>query len=140
MQTFLPYPSYELTAKCLDPKRLGNQRNEALVLLNGGWPHHPASKMWGGYLYSLADYGIAICQEWMARGNKDTCLARFLSIQGELIDTGAPSWLGLEEFHASHRANLLRKNYEWYSQFGWTEDPTLPYVWPVPERQLLLPI
>ena len=40
-----------------------------------------------------------------------------------------PVWLGKEEFHASHRANLLRKDYEFYSQYGWTEDSSNPYVW-----------
>ena len=34
--------------------------------------------------------------------------------------------------HASHRSNLLRKDPEHYMQFGWTEPPDLPYVWPVP--------
>lgn len=34
--------------------------------------------------------------------------------------------------HASHRSNLLRKEPEHYTQFGWTEPPDLAYVWPVP--------
>ena len=42
-----------------------------------------------------------------------------------------PWWLGDEEFHASHRANLLRKDYEYYSKFGWTEDTETAYFWPV---------
>jgi hypothetical protein len=42
----------------------------------------------------------------------------------------APAWLGEEAFHASHRANLLRKAPEFYERWGWTEDPSLPYVWP----------
>jgi hypothetical protein len=45
-----------------------------------------------------------------------------------------PPWLGDEAFHASHRSNLLRKNPEWYGQFGWTEPDDLPYVWPVGKR------
>ena len=40
-----------------------------------------------------------------------------------------PYWLGKESFHSSHRANLLRKDYEYYSKFGWKENPELPYVW-----------
>jgi hypothetical protein len=27
---------------------------------------------------------------------------------------------------------LLRKSPEWYGQFGWSENPETPYVWPVP--------
>ena len=34
-----------------------------------------------------------------------------------------------EEFYSSHRANLLRKDYEYYSQFKWKENPESPYVW-----------
>jgi hypothetical protein len=33
VQTFLPYPDFGETARVLDPKRLGNQRSEALVIL-----------------------------------------------------------------------------------------------------------
>ena len=40
-----------------------------------------------------------------------------------------PHWLGYEPFHASHRSNLLRKDAEYYSQFGWTEPDNLPYIW-----------
>ena len=40
-----------------------------------------------------------------------------------------PHWIGKEEFHSSHRANLLRKDYEYYSKFGWKEDLGNPYVW-----------
>ena len=40
-----------------------------------------------------------------------------------------PHWLGKEEFHSSHRANLLRKDYEYYSQFEWRENSEDPYVW-----------
>ena len=40
-----------------------------------------------------------------------------------------PHWFGNEQFHSSHRANLLRKDYEYYSQFGWEENPESPYVW-----------
>ena len=34
-----------------------------------------------------------------------------------------------EKFHSSHRANLLRKDSEWYGQYGWDENPESPYVW-----------
>jgi hypothetical protein len=42
-----------------------------------------------------------------------------------------PPWFGRDEFHAAHRANLLRKDPEYYGQFGWTESPDMEYVWPV---------
>jgi hypothetical protein len=44
-------------------------------------------------------------------------------------DESMPDWYENEEFHASHRSNLLRKNKEYYSQFGWKEKDNLSYVW-----------
>ncbi len=32
---------------------------------------------------------------------------------------------------SNHRAALLYKDPEYYSQFGWTEEPALEYHWPV---------
>lgn len=56
MMTFLPYPDVVKTVKVLDYKRLGNQRNEALIILkcnlgqyDKGWKAHPCVKMWKGY-------------------------------------------------------------------------------------------
>jgi len=146
MQTFLPYPSYTLSARYLDSERLGKQRSESKIILRTllgeyermgrtGWPHHPATKMWQGHEYHLTLYSIEIAREWIARGNRDTTLEWFLQKEEELSDrahTGAPSWLGDPEFHKSHRSNLLRKAPDWYEQFDWTEGPGLPYVWPVP--------
>jgi hypothetical protein len=40
-----------------------------------------------------------------------------------------PDWFGFEDFHSSHRANLLKKDPEFYSQYGWIENPQNPYVW-----------
>ena len=34
MQTFLPYPSFDASAKVLDYRRLGKQRVEAYQILN----------------------------------------------------------------------------------------------------------
>jgi hypothetical protein len=130
MQTFLPYPNFELSAEILDNKRLGKQRVEALQLLQGSWANHPAAKMWKGFHFALCNYGIAICCEWTSRGFKDSCEAQIREIKLNLADTGLPIWLGNELFHASHRSNLLRKDPRHYGRFGWTELPILPYVWP----------
>jgi hypothetical protein len=44
-----------------------------------------------------------------------------------------PPWLGNEDFHRSHRSNLLRKYPEHYRQF-WPDEPdNLPYFWPTKE-------
>ena len=132
MQTFLPYPSFEMTAQCLDNRRLGNQRNEASVILNTlrggkqGWVHHPVVKMWRGYENALAYYLNTCITEWIRRGFKNNM--EYAVIDGEIK---WPPWLGNEEFHASHRSNLLRKDSPFYGKYSWLEPSTLPYVWPV---------
>jgi len=136
MQTFLPYPSFSQTAKCLDYRRLGKQRIEAKQILqtllgeSDGWKNHPAVKMWRGYSSALARYGFDICVEWVARGYKDNQRNWFFE---KMFYPGVenPPWLGDPVFHASHRSNLLRKAPEWYGQFGWTEPNDLSYIWPV---------
>jgi hypothetical protein len=138
MQTFLPYDSYQETARCLDYRRLGKQRVETLQILNAlngqsrGWVNHPATKMWRGHRVHLISYGIAICDEWIRRGYKDTCGQKIL---GHLDAAYAaqeydiPPWLGYEPLHSSHRSNLLRKDSAYYGQFGWRERDDMPYVW-----------
>ena len=159
MQTFLPYPDFAQSASVLDRQRLGKQRVECLQILQTlakgptetiqqtlrsgeivaivrktPWYNHPAVKMWRGYTDRLVSYSLAICDEWIDRGYNDTCRAKILAClyDAPISHIGmTPDWLGNPAFHASHRSNLLRKNYAWYSQFGWTEPTDLPYVWPV---------
>ena len=143
MQTFLPLPDFAASVEVLDRQRLGKQRLEVAQLLNAilgfskGWTNHPAATMWRGSEMALCEYGIAVCREWRGRGYKDTMLDRFIDMQENLVLDGIcedwvtmPSWFGDSAFHASHRSNLLRKAPEWYSQFGWTEPDSLPYIWP----------
>lgn len=138
MQTFLPYQSYIESAVVLDNKRLGKQRVEnlqimkALVLPDYGWKNHPAVKMWKGYESYLFAYQIAICDEWISRGFKDTCKHKTLDIFVDHFpyETSVPPWEGDERLYSSHRSNLLRKDPEWYGQFGWEEPDDLEYFWP----------
>lgn len=133
MQTFLPYSSFTDSVACLDMKRLGKQRVEALQLINAltipdyGWRNHPACVMWENHIEALALYHNICIEEWVSRGYNNT-MVRY-AIPDEAFIT-MPSWLGNEEFHASHRSNLLRKDPVWYGQFGWDEPNNLPYIWP----------
>ena len=135
MQTFLPYEDFEQSARCLDRQRLGKQRVEAYQILRtlmgctDGWKNHPAVKMWRGHEYQLWLYMLSMCREWIGRGYQDTLMDRIFLSPDSFPDT-RPSWLGDPSFHASHRSNLLRKNAQWYGQFGWVETPDLPYRWP----------
>ena len=141
IQTFLPHPNFEESAKVLDYRRLGKQRIETKQILNAllgkskGWINHPITKAWKGYERALIRYGIAICKEWRNRGYKDKQLDWFLIKWDEFAedinkDPSMPKWFGNYKFHSSHRAALLYKFPEYYQQFGWTEKPELNYFWP----------
>lgn len=146
MQTFLPYPYFEMSAEVLDVKRLGKQRVEALQILKviesrstKGWANHPAVAMWRGYEFALFNYQKAICNEWTSRGYKDTCLEKSFEIVTRINCTQSsnPPWLGNRLFHQSHRSNLLRKLPEHYSKyFEESIANDLPYVWPTKDLQL----
>lgn len=136
MQTFLPYPDFRRSAQCLDRQRLGKQRVEAMQILNAlrgkskGWVNHPATRMWRGYEQMLELYLSACIAEWTCRGYQNS-IPHPDSIYGNPESFPMPPWLGDHSFHASHRSNLLRKMPDWYQQFGWSEPPTLDYVWPI---------
>lgn len=138
MQTFLPYPDFCQSAACLDYRRLGKQRLEARQILQilsgevkGGWRHHPAVRMWRGYEGALRLYMNTVIQEWVRRGYRNTM--ELAPVNGQPV---MPPWLGDRAFHASHRANLLRKDADYYGRYGWTESPDLPYIWPLKDEDV----
>lgn len=101
-----------------------------------GWRHHPAVKMWREWRWALLAYAFDICVECRRRGFDDTvydklktygCVASFSNTKKGLL----PTWFGDPRFHDSHKSNLLRKDPEWYSQFGWSVRNDLEYWWPV---------
>ena len=111
MQTFLPESSFELSAIALRGQ-------------SKGWVNHPATKMWRGYEESLSNYLRAMILEWVARGYKNT-----MAIPQFIPDAPVPPWMGDHRVHASHRANLKRKDPIHYARY--IEDPTAPYFWPI---------
>lgn len=129
MQTFLPYPDFKKSLQVLDSRRLGKQRVEAYQIIRaikygGGWRHHPAIKMWRGNVNALKLYYNLSLEEWVRRGYKNRM--KKMRIHGKIV---YPAWFGKNDFHASHRSNLLRKDITYYSNYGWTEPPNLPYNW-----------
>lgn len=138
MQTFLPYPDIKQSLKVLDNKRLGKQRVEAYQIISAitgrpkldgtqykGWLNHPCSVMWRDYVPALKLYFNMSLVIWEERGFTN-------NMSHELTGDSRikfPHWLGNERFHSSHRANLLRKDSEYYSKHGWTENPEDPYIW-----------
>jgi len=138
MQTFLPYPDFTKSFQILDWKRLGKQRVEALTIIKAieghsrndgkpykGWQNHPCVNMWRNYVPALKLYHDLNILEWETRGYKNN-MQLFNQDENRIT---FPHWLGFSQFHASHRANLLRKQYSHYSQFGWKEKPSDIYVW-----------
>ena len=133
MQTFLPYADLKESVRVLDYRRLGKQRVETFQVLNilldrtpaKGWRNHPVTRMWSGYEAALQLYQNYTIQEWVNRGYKNNMQFEEITTKIEM-----PSWFGDDTFHRSHRSNLLRKDYEYYSQF-FDEPIDLEYSWPV---------
>jgi len=138
MQTFLPSSSFEESAKWLDDRRLNKQILEARtiyeIIINnkasGAWVNHPITKMWRDYPEALSLYYNACLSQWKhvrCRNHKYRMIPIYKS------SVILPSWLGDERLHSSHRANLLRKDYKFYSRYGWDENSMeywrFPYWW-----------
>jgi len=142
MQTFLPWPDYEKSAKSLDYRRLGKQRVECKQIINildgttpeAKWRNHPAVKMWAGYLEALKEYANAMIVEWKARGYNNT-------MELYTIDESAnqkPWWFGNEDFHRAMRARLIEKLPEFYLEKYEEKDKGFndsKYWWPVNETK-----
>lgn len=136
MQTFLPYPDFSESLRCLDQKRLGKQRIEARQIYNSltgvteGWRNHPAVVMWEDNVDALALYFNLSVLHWIMRGYQNTMPLIQLK---DSYKIELPSWVGDPEVHASHRGRLIEKLPEHYNQFKWTEAPISKeqgYVWP----------
>lgn len=135
MQTFVPYPDSELSASLLDNRRLNKQRVETFQILRAitddtyGWQNHPAVQMWRGHTAALRVYGLAMCDLWSIRGGNDKADLRGRIAAFDSVDESFPAWWGDDRVHASHRANLLMKDADWYRRF-WDDKPR-PYFWPL---------
>ena len=134
MQTFLPYPSFQESARVLDYKRLGKQRVEAMQIVNivsgvvpdSRWKNHPAVKMWVGYENALKAYTNAMIREWIDRGYNNSMVLYY----ADRIEY--PWWFGDENFHRSHRSRLIQKNKEFYLPLFPSDDGYngYKYFWP----------
>ena len=149
MQTFLPYPDFERSARVLDRKRLGKQRVETIQVVRAltrpgyGWGNHPAVLMWSGFEEALGRYGFACCKAWTELGFGDTCALTIAtdlravgieSVRTQAVlaaEDGLPPWLGQEAVHRSHRSALVRKDPDHYRPLFPDVPDDLSYVWPV---------
>jgi hypothetical protein len=136
MQTFITHVDFNISASHLDNKRLNKQLLEGRQILDvlatrrtvGGWVNHPAVRMWHGYERIFYKYLVAI---------KDECVKRGISTEKnwqaieELMRKGKynfspneinPWWLTdpsmAVRITQSHRANLYKKDPEYYYDFA----------------------
>lgn len=127
--------TFAVVAQSLDNKRLGKQRVEAYQILNSltgksnGWTTHPATKMWQGHEWQLANYGYEICGEWINRGFSDSLEIRFWEYmnQNHESHTPKPWWCRDPLLHLTHQSNLMRKAPDFYT---YQVPDNIPYVWP----------
>ncbi len=125
MQTFMPYSDIKKSVECLDYKRLGKQRVEAMQT-KYGTDENGDMVIEGEEEYpdALAYYHNMCIDEWIKRGYNNT-MKHIVHVK----DFKRPEWIGDERIHKSHRSNLLRKDYEFYSQYGWNEPTNIEYYW-----------
>lgn len=141
MQTFLPSPSFEETARILDYQRLGKQRVEALQIINvltglrTGYARHPAVTQWRGYTDALKLYHNTMVREWIQRGYNNT-----MQLYEVGQDVEMPYWLGYSPLHTSHQCRLLQKHHAYYIKYGWDVPScwlSVDYYWAPPLEDLL---
>ena len=143
-------PDWVLTALQLDNARHNKQITEALQIYTAiidpeyGWQKHPTVNRWRPNKEALLVYGMIMYAIWRKKLHDGLRGGKLDHKSGEKIfellnkittKIQYPEWP--EEVYASHRACLLAKDYDYYSQFGWKEKPTppvngkWPYVWVV---------
>lgn len=147
MQTFMPLSNYADSAKVLDTKRLGKQRVETYQIIKaltghydktGAWVNHPATRMWRGYQYELALYGLTISIEFLERGyngsNMTDIFSHYLAEFDSQRTTAYPWWVSHTDFLVSHQSNLIRKLPDFYAPQFPDVPNNVPYLWPLDDE------
>ena len=135
VKVHLPYPDYKESLRVLHDRHLVKQQKCIYQILNGNWSNHPASIMWRGYRWQLANYGLYTADELRRRNlynvdHFDWFLHR-RETYPDNVSHDMPSWFDNNRLHASHRCYLLSKDNSYYSQYCWGLEPHVPYYWPV---------
>ena len=134
MQTFLPYPALRDSLDALDNKRLNKQILETYQILNvlsgltksNAWRNHPAVLMWEGAESELWRYGMNAIAIADIRGIKtENNLANMKTIAikaAKYWGDDEPLWrkspTTIKRVNATHKANLYRKDPEYYAEFA----------------------
>lgn len=116
MQVFICDNLMEKSAQFLDNKRLNKQIVEAFQLIEDRLPNynHPAYLFWKNHKEELRMYMFYLCSEYQKRFHREhkcsnVCLNPIIHSFDWMKD--------FELVLLSHRVNLLRKDYNWYSKF-----------------------
>jgi hypothetical protein len=128
MQTWILFKGrggIKKTARRLDKKRLGAQKNEANLLIKlieqltkrknhgyVGYLSHPATKQWLNHYEGLKYYFNCMLEEWKRRGCNTELEKLPVEEQFEL-----PPFVENEKFITWHRQNLVEKDKEKGSEF-----------------------
>jgi hypothetical protein len=139
MNIYMPFPDLTKSAECLDDRRLDKVRSDISAVLRAcaesapaDGKEHSAVKMWRGNERFLINYGIAVCSEWMSRGNADITLGKMIKMKADFPPDSdqPPEWFGTDELHKSHQSMLLRLQPSHYKEyFGDTPDD-IQMFWP----------
>lgn len=155
MQVFMPWPSYEASARMTDNARLQKGLVEAYQIVRAGcgtstgWSSHPAVKMWQFHVPALVKYVEVMSTAWYQRGYTRSdmlskCQAELGVLRvwgGDAGQSAEPPWaVGNREFHLSHQFNLMRKRPDIYRAVFQCDDlrqttPDEPYLWPLLGRR-----
>jgi hypothetical protein len=96
-----------------------------------GWINHLATLMWEDHLETLRLYMNVAIKAWCGRknadGNPTKNTMKIVDIDKSKLSL--PPFIGDKEFHATHRANLLYKDSDFYGKHGWSETPCVGYIW-----------
>lgn len=161
VNTFVLGPKLKYLKK-LDYQRLGKQRVEAAQLIDildyydehgempdQGWTNHTATKMWIGHTNALKTYFNYVVKLWIKLGYEnnyeyfDVPKCEILTCEfdgvtatfsGKANENTFPKWFSFPPFYMSHRAALVMKKPDFYTELFLDEElePYMGkgYLWP----------
>ncbi len=139
MMVWLPYESFEESARSMDSRTLTIQRFDAFRLLSAitkdaptGMRSTPCFLLWRDHPLWLASYGVAVSLEWERQANRPSELTnRFRDHLASVTDLTEPypRWLGDSLLHLSHRSNMIRLSPEHYQALWPGVIEGLPLFW-----------
>lgn len=125
----IPYANFAVTAMVLSDRHLRENIRETIwahssargVLV--GWGRHPLVVEWAEHLDALLVLHDCCVRALYQRGRQSRSHLRLGDEVPTLPGYSVPENIGNFRFHATQRSQLLFLDHEWYSQWGWTDEP-----------------